>query len=157
MFVSNAARVRVLILVFVSTLILVPVATASAFFLTGHLSPVNPGVIAGFWATVLSLFASYFPGFNTWYAKLRKEVKKLLMLAGLAVITAAMFVAGCFPVLGVAFVECDNTGAIRLFEIFIMALIANRVVYKYTPQMNKVKAARAKNKVDKRVDKRRSV
>ena len=147
MLLSNASRVKVLFLVFLSTLFLVPIATASAFQLTGHLSPVNPGVIAGFWATVLSLLVSYFPGFNTWYAKQRKEHKQLLMLAGLAGITAAMFAAGCFPVFGVAFVECDNTGAIRLFEIFIMALIANRVVYKYTPQLAKVRAAKRQGSV----------
>lgn len=88
-------------------------------------------LIAG---AVLSLLFSYVPGLSAWWEKLETEVKRLgmlLLLTTTAVVIYALSCAGVAQDLGI-FVVCDKAGAIELFMILVMALIANQGVYKLT-------------------------
>jgi membrane protein YdbS with pleckstrin-like domain len=91
---------------------------------------------------VLSLFFSYIPGLNTWFAKQVEEIKKSIMLILLLIVAVAVFVLQCFSILD-ASLTCDKQGAVQLTWIFLSAVIANQSTYKITPQLKAVKAAKA--------------
>lgn len=141
-------RVRLVIgLVFVVGFV-VPVVGASALSsLSGHLTPIGPEVIAAFFASVLSLAATYVPGVREWYAGLSADYKQLIMLGGLFGVTVAVFVSGCFPVLGYAVVECSAAGAVSIFQVFIVALIANQTTDRIMPKPSSVKAAKLNHRM----------
>jgi hypothetical protein len=55
---------------------------------------------------VMSLLASYIPGFNTWFAKLEDTVKKLIMLAVLFAACATIVLLSCYNLLPT--ITCDK-------------------------------------------------
>lgn len=82
---------------------------------------------------VLSLAASYLPGFDAWYAGLDGNRKRLVMLGLLAAASATVFglsCAGWFSPL----VTCDKPGVERLLSVFISAVIANQAAYAISPK-----------------------
>jgi len=91
---------------------------------------------------VLSLLFSYVPGLRTWYAALKSEIKQLIMLGLLAVVSGAIFALGCFDILSIG-ITCDKYGAISMVWMFIAALVANQATYSITPETNDVTIAKA--------------
>lgn len=81
---------------------------------------------------LLSLGFTYLPGLNTWFGKLAKENKKLVMLIVLALATAAVFGYSCAGQ-GAAF-TCDQAGAWAAVALFIKAAIANQAAHRLTPK-----------------------
>ena len=101
----------------------------------------TPDIIAGAGAVLLSVLATYVPGFNTWHAKLSEEQKKLLWM-GLILTTVVGAIAwGCSPEAG-----CDISGWRDYLKTFIGALLlgigANQGVHHLLPVPDAVKAAK---------------
>lgn len=106
------------------------------------MSPEGLALISG---SVLSLLFSYFPGLNAKFAGLSSEVKRLIMLALLAVVAGAVYGLNCGGFgadIGVI-IACDRTGAISLVQAFILALIANQSIYAVSPESKSVAEAKA--------------
>ena len=85
---------------------------------------------------VLSLCASYLPGFSGWYDLLDADFKRLVMLALLlatSLVCYGLACAGLGTQLGLS-LSCDQEGAISLLRTFISALIANQSAYAITPR-----------------------
>ncbi len=75
--------------------------------------------------SVISLLFLYFPGIRTWFAALQDNAKQGIML-GLGALTAvAIFVLGCFAIIGMS-VACTQTDAVRLAFDFILWIVANQ-------------------------------
>ena len=95
----------------------------------------NAELLSSILAIFLSLAASYLPGFNDWYDPLPPNLKRLVMLALLAVTSA-----GCYAIACVGYaqaldlpVACDQPGAIEMLRAFIAAVIANQAAYAVSP------------------------
>lgn len=80
---------------------------------------------------ILSLIFAYTPGLAPKYDALDAAYKRLIMLALLLIVAAGILFAGCFNVslFGVAPVECSQASAVKLFELFISAAIANQATF----------------------------
>lgn len=92
--------------------------------------------INGLAAILISLAVSYIPGVSAWYQALSGEYKRLVMLALLALSTAAIIGLACAG-LGAEFgleVACDRAGLILIVRAFIAALVANQTTYLMTPK-----------------------
>jgi len=82
---------------------------------------------------VLSLLFSYVPKFKDWFDALEGNVKRLIMLASLFVTAAGIIGLACTGKFDIA-VACDLDGALGMFELFVLASIANQAAYKLTPR-----------------------
>lgn len=93
-------------------------------------------VINAIAAMLISVAVSYFPGVSAWYQALSGEHKRLVMLALLALSTAAITGLACAG-LGAEFgleVACNRSGLILIVRAFIAALVANQATYLMTPK-----------------------
>jgi hypothetical protein len=81
---------------------------------------------------LLSLAASYAPGFAPWYEALTKTHKRLVMLAALLAVSLAVFGISCLKL--EPWVACDGHGAWALFKYFVAAAIANQAAYLLSPE-----------------------
>lgn len=96
-------------------------------------------LIAG---AVISLLFSYFPALNTWFAGKAADVKRMIMVGVLLVVSAAIFGLSCAGFggdIGIT-IECSKDGALGLLKIFIMAVIANQSAYAVTVKTPAVRA-----------------
>jgi hypothetical protein len=97
-------------------------------------------LLASLCAVLLSLAASYLPGFSAWFSALESLPKRLVMLGLLAALSAACYglaCAGLLPLLvpqtgalepGLS-LTCDTPGALALLKAFLAALLANQATY----------------------------
>lgn len=121
---------------------LIAAAPFSPFAQAGE--PITPELIAAVAGVVLSLAASYLPGFSTWHDGLSPDDRRRLMLGVLLVVTLAMFGIGCagwqeqFNIS----VSCTLDGAFDLFWAFFYAVTANQATYMITPRKG-IRARRA--------------
>lgn len=85
---------------------------------------------------IISLFASYVPKFNTWYAALDNTYKRLIMLGALLLATLAALGAGCaelrLPFLPV--VACTAAGGKEMLGLFIFAAVASQATLPLSPK-----------------------
>jgi hypothetical protein len=93
-------------------------------------------LLASLCAMLLSLAASYLPGFSAWYNALDSLSKRLVMLALLAAVAAACYSLACAGLLDLfaspdarLSLACDPPGASALLKAFLAALLANQAVY----------------------------
>ena len=96
----------------------------------------TPDLISTIAAIILSLLASYLPGFSTWFSTFTPNHKRLLMLAFMAATTAAAFgfsCAGFAQDLGIN-IACDQPGLIGLLRAFVLAAITNQTTYALSPR-----------------------
>jgi hypothetical protein len=83
---------------------------------------------------LLSLAASYLPGFSAWFAALDGIRKRILLAAlGLLAVVGVML-AGCA---GWYNYPCSEAGALELLRAYAMLLIANQATYTATPSDDK--------------------
>jgi hypothetical protein len=92
---------------------------------------------------LLSLFFTYIPKANTWFAGLGKEVKQLFMLGLLALAALGSFGLACAGV--IALVTCDKAGAIELATAFILAVVANQSTHRISPEPKAVREVKARS------------
>lgn len=105
------------------------IETVSPFSLTPELLSSIAGIL-------LSLLASYLPGFSGWFDRLEAIHKRLLMLGLLAAVTAAIVGLACagwgetygLQTFGLQ-TACDQGGITLALQAFILALIANQSAY----------------------------
>jgi hypothetical protein len=101
-----------------------PLETSPTYSLTPELLSALAGIL-------LSLLASYLPGFSAWFERLETIHKRLVMLGLLAGASAAIVGLACAG-LGQATglpVSCDRDGGILALQAFILALVANQSAY----------------------------
>lgn len=101
---------------------------------------VSPELIAALAGVVLSLGFSYIPRLSEKYAAMLPEVKRLIMLILLALVTVVIYAGICGSVFQ-ADVSCDKAGIMRLVWMFVLALISNQSTYTITPQTMAVRKA----------------
>lgn len=87
----------------------------------------TPGILLMLWGVAQSLILEYVPGVSGWYAKLDKQWKRFSQAVGLLLVSVLVFALSCTDVLGG--ITCDQNGAIGLFTIFILGLIANQTTH----------------------------
>lgn len=87
--------------------------------------------LAGYAGIILSLLFSYIPGLKDWFGVLSGEMKRLVMLALLALIAGAVYAQGCYGF--IALITCDGAGIKQLIGLFVVAMISNQVVYLVSP------------------------
>lgn len=90
-------------------------------------------LIAG---TLLSLAFSYIPGVSIWFMGFEPTIKRLIMLALLAMTSGAIYGLSCLgwgSELGIT-LSCDQTGLLGLTKQFVIAIIANQSIYTISPQ-----------------------
>jgi len=105
-------------------------------FETAHTPSLTPELLSSIAGILLSLLASYLPGFSTWFDRLRATHKRLLMLGLLAAVTAAIMGLACTG-LGQAWdlrslglpAACDRGSVSLALQSFILALVANQSAY----------------------------
>lgn len=78
-------------------------------------------------SALLSLLFSYVPGLSGWYDSQTSQVKALVMLALLFVVTAGSFGLSCYS--PYAYFECSETGLWAAVEVFALAVATNQGVY----------------------------
>lgn len=103
----------------------------------------TPELLCSFCAVLISLAASYIPGFSGWYAALEGIYKRLLMLALLAALSLAIYAAACLgwsETLSLR-LSCDQPGALALSRAFLAALISNQAAYAISPKLNHTQEA----------------
>ena len=102
--------------------------------------PMTPEALAAIVGMVVSLLASYVPGFNTWFAGIQDEYKKLIML-GILVVTCVVLVAlSCTNTW--IFIECTREGIKNFITVFVWAVIGNQAAFKIFPQPRSVREAK---------------
>jgi len=96
-------------------------------------------------AAVYSMAASYIPGFNTWYAGLKAEYQKLIMVGAIFLTTAIVFGLNCAGLFGayIPAVACTYKGGEEAIVVFFLAIAVNQGVYKKSPQLPVVLEAKA--------------
>ena len=90
---------------------------------------------------VVSLLFSYFPVLNTWFAAKSADVKRLIMLGVMFVVSAAIFGLSCAGLggeIGIT-LECSKEGVIGLIKIFILSIVANQGAYAVSVKTPEVK------------------
>ena len=100
-------------------------------------------LIVGAAGVVLSLVFSYIPGLRTWYAGLKDEIKRLIMLGLLLLTAGAIFGLICYGLIVSGNIACDKNGIIGLVKLFVLALIANQSTYLITPTATDVRAIKS--------------
>lgn len=106
---------------------------------------VSPELLASIAGVVLSLVFSFTPGLNVKFAALVPEVKRLIMLGLLFLVSAGVYAGTCTGILSSG-ITCDQSGILRLIWIFIAALMANQSTYTITPKTENVTKAASKAK-----------
>jgi hypothetical protein len=81
---------------------------------------------------LLSLVFAYVPGVSPWYKALASDIKRLVMLAVLAITAGAIFGLACAGYW--SGIVCDQSGAVELVKLFIAALIANQATFLVSPK-----------------------
>ena len=87
---------------------------------------------------LLSVLASYLPGFKAWFGGLEPTYKRLVMLGAILVVSGAIFGISCTGLEG--WVSCDVPGAWIMIKIFILTLVANQAAFLISPKKDDYKA-----------------
>jgi hypothetical protein len=97
-------------------------------------APLTPQLLTAVAGVLLSLLASYLPGFSSWFDRLEAIHKRLVMLGLLAACSLAITGLSCAG-LGGAFglpPACDRGSGLLMAQAFLLALIANQSAYLIT-------------------------
>ena len=100
----------------------------------------DPTLLSGFAGILLSLVLSYVPGLNVKFAALSSEIKSLIVLISLFVVSLFVGLSSCFNLW--VLIPCDKPGIMKLVEFFIVALIASQSLYQVSPMTQAVKDAK---------------
>ena len=87
-------------------------------------------------AVILSLIASYLPGFSPWFDALTPNYKRLLMLGLLCAVAAASYGLSCgglSELLAIP-VACDTPGLMGLLRALLAAIVANQATFLISPR-----------------------
>ena len=96
----------------------------------------TPELLSSIAGVILSLLASYLPGFSAWFNGLSPINKRLLMLGFIALTALGSYGIACADLaadFGIQ-VQCSQSGAIQLLNSFIAAMVANQAVFALSPK-----------------------
>ena len=96
---------------------------------------------------VTSLIFSYAPGLNAWFAAKTDEIKRLVMLGLMVVITGSIYGLACTNILHVSEFVCGQQSFLQFVSILISAVIANQGTYKISPQIRSVAAIKLESTI----------
>ena len=106
---------------------------------TSSSTPLTPELLSAIAGILLSLLASYLPGFSAWFDRLEAIHKRLVMLgllAASAVAIAGLSCAGLGEIVGLRSpglpAACDRNSLLLTAQAFILALVANQSAYLIT-------------------------
>jgi hypothetical protein len=91
---------------------------------------------------ILSLLFSYVPGLRTKYAALSGEVKRVIMLVLLIIVSVGVYGLNCYGLIPQGNLTCDKSGILTLVNYFILAVVSNQTAYTISPQLSDVRAAK---------------
>ncbi len=96
----------------------------------------TPETLTSLAAILLSLLASYCPGFSPWYNRQTPENRRLVMLGLLLAAALGVFLAACTRLLDPLLpgLACDGPSALLLARLFIAALVANQAAFLISPR-----------------------
>lgn len=100
----------------------------------------TPELIVAVAGAIISLLASYVPKFNVWFAALETEVKQLVMLGLMVIVTAVVFAGGCLDFLPVENFSCDKNTAVQFIYLLIIAIVSNQSVHRISPKTESVRS-----------------
>jgi hypothetical protein len=121
----------------------------------------TPEFLSSLAGILISLAASYVPGFVPWFEAQTPNHKRLIMLGLLAASSAAIFGLACQSWLNLVqpgLATCTQEGAVTILRSFGLAAIANQAAYALSPetkaqaqrraarQLATLRAANARNK-----------
>jgi hypothetical protein len=112
-------------------------------FSGGNMAELTPALIAMVVGAIVSLAASYVPGFRTRWAALKDDTKQTAMAGAMVIVGVVVYVAACTPAIGLPFVACPAGGVWSLFAIILSALMGNQSTDRVSPDMPDVKAVKA--------------
>ena len=102
-------------------------------------TPLTPELLSAIAGILLSLLASYLPGFSAWFDRLEAIHKRLVMLgllAASALAIAGLSCAGLGEAVGLRspglLPACDRSNGLLVVQAFLLALIANQSAYLIT-------------------------
>src|SRR3972149_2913059 len=101
----------------------------------------NANQLAVFAGVLLSLVFEYAPKFHDWYNALTNTSQRLIALVSLVGASLIVFGASCGNVqLDILpTIECTQSGAVGLLNIFLNSVIANQTTYLVLPKSNNPK------------------
>ena len=99
-------------------------------------------------SAALSLLFSYIPVFKNWFDPQHPNIKRLVMIAMLAIVAVLSFGIACLGVgdLIKLNIPCSAYGALGLIQTLIAAIAANQTVYLLSPKSDKKHAQESPDK-----------
>jgi hypothetical protein len=96
----------------------------------------TPEYLSSIAGILLSLLASYLPGFSPWFDDLQPNSKRLFMLPLILAASIGSYGVACagWGDLVNPLVSCSTSGAAVVAKAFIAALIANQAAYAISPR-----------------------
>jgi hypothetical protein len=96
----------------------------------------TPETLSSLAGILLSLLASYLPGFSPWFDNLEPNLKRLFMLPLLLAVAIGSYGVSCagWGELADPLVACNTSGMVAIARAFIAALIANQAAYAISPR-----------------------
>ena len=96
----------------------------------------TPETLSSLAGILLSLLASYLPGFSPWFDTLDPNFKRLFMLLLILAAAVGSFGVACAGWGDLANLQlaCNETGGAELVKAFVAALIANQAAYAISPR-----------------------
>jgi len=96
----------------------------------------TPEYLSSLAGILLSLLASYLPGFSPWFDNLEPNLKQLFMLLLILAAAIGSYGVSCggWGDLVNPLVACATAGVIIIAKAFIAALIANQAAYAISPR-----------------------
>jgi hypothetical protein len=94
----------------------------------------TPELLTSILGVILSLLASYLPGFSSWFAALDGTKKRLFMAGGLLIIAGSVVgitCAGFASSIGVS-LTCDLAGGWIALRAYLAAIAVNQAVFQLT-------------------------
>lgn len=94
----------------------------------------NPQLLVAIVGTVLSVVFAKFPIVSTWYAALKSELKSLIMVGLLLLVSSVVYVLAANGVL-------QTTEPITIWlavKIFVAAVVANQAIYSIVPESENI-------------------
>jgi drug/metabolite transporter superfamily protein YnfA len=108
-----------------------------------NMPELTPAMLALVVGSIISLLATYLPGFNTWWAALVAEKKQMIMALSMIIVGVVVYVLACTPSIGFPFVACPAGGVWSMLSIILSALVGNQATKLVSPDTAGVKAVKA--------------
>ncbi len=100
----------------------------------------TPEYLSSLAGILLSLLASYLPGFSAWFDNLEPNLKRLFMLPLLLAVAIGSYGVACAGWAGLVdpLVSCNTAGLAAIAKAFVAALIANQAAYAISPRRGNI-------------------